>query len=89
MGIPITKLARDMYATDARLQPDGSYLDNEGDIIWYNKQGEWHNDDGPAIIKSDGQLWWYLNDKEYSFINWIKRTPVSDEQKLLLRLQYA
>jgi hypothetical protein len=89
MGTIITKLARDMYATDARLQPDGSYLDNEGDIIWYNEEGAWHNDDGPAIIKSDGQLWWYLNDKEYVFKKWLALTQASDETKMLLRLQYA
>ena len=37
-------------------QPDGSWLHNDGDIFWYNEDGQRHRKDGPAVIKSDGEI---------------------------------
>ena len=31
-----------------------------------------HREDGPAIIWSDGEEWYYLNDKRYSKKDWEK-----------------
>jgi hypothetical protein len=73
------------------MQPDGSRssISRWGTIRWYNKLGYYHKETGPALIYSDGELDWFLNGTKYSFSDWIKRTPTTDEQKLLLRLQYA
>jgi hypothetical protein len=75
---------------DSIEQPDGSYLDNDGDISWFNDDGEWHKEEGPALIYSNGDVEWYLNGKIYSFADWlIELANVSDEAKMMLRLQYA
>ena len=83
--------ARDMHiirSSYAVEQPDGSYLHNDGDIFWYNEVGQRHRKDGPAVIKSDGEIYWYFNGEEYKFDEWLKLNK-TDEQKMLLRLQYA
>jgi flagellar basal body rod protein FlgG len=67
---------------------NGSYLHDDGDIHWYNEEGQLHKEDGPAVIWANGNSYWFLNGKHYDFYEWIKLTPVSDEHKLLLRLQY-
>jgi hypothetical protein len=69
-------------------QPDGSYLHYDGEIHWYNKQGSRHCDYGPAILHSSGRVFWILHGISYEFDDWLKLTPITDEQKLLLRLQY-
>ena len=69
-------------------QPDGSYLHNDGDVYWYNKVGQRHREDGPSIIKSDGEIYWYFNGDSYKFDEWLKLNK-TDEEKMLLRLQYA
>jgi hypothetical protein len=79
----------DIKYAGAIQQPDGSYLHYNGEIHWYNEQGSKHRDTGPAILRSSGKVFWILHGKQYLFDDWIKRTPITDEQKLLLRLQYA
>ena len=69
-------------------QSDGSYVDREGNITWYNDAGEWHREDGPAVIKSDGEIYWYFNGREYKFDEWLKLNK-TDEEKMMLRLRYA
>jgi hypothetical protein len=83
----------------AEEQPDGRWLHNDGDVYWYNEAGDVHREDGPAVIRNDQNLnnaypsWsklsWRFNGAAYEFNEWIKLTPISDEQKLLLRLQYG
>jgi hypothetical protein len=70
-------------------QSDGSWLHDDGEIFWYNKEGEVHREDGPAVIDNDGTITWWLNDGEYEFTDWLEGTSLSDEQKMLLRLCYA
>ena len=71
-------------------QADGSYLNEYGDITWYdNEEGRRHREDGPAVIRTNGKLFWYLNGVYLPFKRWLLLTPISDEQKMLLRLQYA
>jgi len=71
----------------AKRQSDGSYIDNAGTIFWYNSEGKYHRDDGPAVIM-DSIVSWHLNGEWYSFKGWLKALPISDEDKMLLRLQY-
>lgn len=36
---------------------------NDGWIMWYDKDFNLHNDNGPAVIKPDGTKYWYRNGK--------------------------
>ena len=75
---------------DAEEQSDGSYIDRDGDVCWYNGVGQLHREDGPGVIyDGSGNVEWCLNNRIYTFDEWIKLTPISDEQKMLLRLRYA
>jgi hypothetical protein len=69
-------------------QSDGSYL-NGGTVRWYNEVGERHKEDGPAITTSYGDIGWWLNNTAYSFDEWCNKLNKSDEEKMLLWLQYA
>jgi hypothetical protein len=82
---------RDYDVTDngAIEQPDGSYIDIDDIISWYNEAGEYHRADGPAVIFSDGIEFWWLNGIPYSFDDWLFTLNKPDEDKLLLRLHYG
>jgi hypothetical protein len=73
----------------AKEQSDGSYVDKDGCITWYNEEGEWHREDGPAIINNDGDVEWMINGNEYKFADWLFKLNKTDEEKMMLRLQYA
>jgi len=43
-----------------------SYINEYGDMFWYNKYGELHRaEDLPALIYSDGTKYWYKNGKQH------------------------
>jgi hypothetical protein len=69
--------------------PDGSWLDRYGHRKWFNDSGLLHREDGPAVIYKDTDLLWCLNGVPFEFTEWLKITPISDEAKMMLRLQYA
>mgnify|MGYP003651487052 FL=1 len=80
---------RDIVDYDAVEQPDGSYIDEFGDIMRYNKVGKRHGEIGPAVIYYDGDsAEWYFHGRSCSFDEWLKLSTISDEQKMMLRLQY-
>jgi hypothetical protein len=79
--------AYDILEFGAILQSDGSYLHNDGDIFWYNEAGHIHREDGPAVIHDRG--YWYYLGVGYSFDDWCIKTNKTDEDKMLLRLQYG
>jgi hypothetical protein len=79
---------KDITLFAAKLQPDGSYINRYGHISWYNEEGQLHNEDGPAVIIYRGKSYWYLHGISYSFDEWCIKVNKTDEQKLLLRLQY-
>jgi len=70
-------------------QSDGSYKDDGDNIYWYNEDGEYHREDGPACIFYNGELEWWLDDHFYKFAEWLIKSPISDEEKMMLRLQYV
>tara|TARA_B110000902_G_scaffold214945_1_gene247195 strand:- start:191 stop:460 length:270 start_codon:yes stop_codon:yes gene_type:complete len=80
----------DITETNAVEQPDGSYIDEFGDILRYNKVGQRHGEFGPAIIYDEGDYSaeWYFHGRSCSFDEWLKLSTISDEQKMMLRLQY-
>jgi hypothetical protein len=80
---------------DAVLHADGSYRNKRGSIHFFDEDGRFHNEHGPSIIHPSGMrramplARWYLHGKPLSFDQWIVRSPISDEEKMMLRLQYA
>jgi hypothetical protein len=74
---------------DAVEQSDGSYVDMDGDIFWYNEEGFNHREDGPSFTRHNGRVSWYYLGVGYSFDDWCVAANKTDEEKMLLRLQYA
>jgi len=82
--------ASDMDIYGAVEQSDGSYIDRNNEITWYNAHEQMHREDGPAIIyDGSGDVEWWLNDAPYTFNEWCIALNKTDEQKMLLRLRYA
>ena len=79
----------DIDKFDAIEQSDGSYVDRYGVITWYNELGQYHREDGPAIIFADGEVEWFIHCVEYSFADWLIELNKTDEDKMMLRLQYV
>jgi hypothetical protein len=69
-------------------QPNGSYVNKWGTNSWYNEEGQVHKEDGPALTYISTNVSWWVNNKRYNFNDWCNHLNISDEQKLLLRLQY-
>jgi hypothetical protein len=78
----------DSQCQGAVQQSNGSYINMFNTTKWYNEHGQYHREDGPAVTYNTGKARYWLNDINYSFNEWLKLTPITDEQKLLLRLQY-
>ena len=60
----------------------------DGDKSWW-LNGKLHREDGPAIIDANGNNYWSLNDTYYEFDDWLKLTPISDEDKFMMKLTYG
>jgi hypothetical protein len=56
---------------------------------WWCQHGKYHRDDGPAIEYSDGRKQWWLNDKYLTFDKWLDKVDISDEKKVMMKLQYG
>jgi hypothetical protein len=75
---------------DAIEQSDGSWLHSDGEVYWYNEEGVVHREDGPAITYPTGEINWFLNGIEIDTFNeWCIVANKTDEEKMLLRLQYG
>jgi hypothetical protein len=49
-----------------------------------------HRTDGPAIEYVNGNKSWYLYATKYTFDNWLaKTTGLTDEEKVMIKLQYG
>ena len=71
------------------VKPDGNYVDDDGDLVWV-VNGKWHRTDGPAIEFANGDIRWWLNEDIYEFDDWLTaNTAISEEQKVMLKLQYG
>ena len=40
-------------------------VNKQGTIEYINENGEWHREDGPAIIRTNGYEAWYINGKSH------------------------
>ena len=69
--------------------PDGHWIDQWNREVWIKDAGR-HRPDGPAVIYQDGSVSWWLNDKYYTFDEWLKiNIELTDSQKVLLKLKYG
>jgi hypothetical protein len=60
-----------------------------GNKFWY-LEGKPHRVDGPAFEYTNGDKEWWLNDNDYEFERWLEvNTYISEEEKLMLKLQYG
>jgi hypothetical protein len=80
---------QDIDFDDAIELADGSYINERGTIVWYNEEGCYHREDGPAVIYPDGDVEWFIKGEWYSFDDWCIELNKSDEDKMMLRLQYG
>jgi hypothetical protein len=78
------------YDEDGKYKPNlNGELDEDGDRIWTNSEGEYHREDGPAIEWSDGVKSWYIDDKNFTkdeWLQWLKEGKSSLDQKTLNRI---
>jgi hypothetical protein len=79
----------DIEEYNAVLQTDGTWLHSDGDVCWYDGLGGRHREDGPAVISPNGEVEWFLYDRQYIFDQWCIKLNKPDEDKMMLRLQYA
>lgn len=63
-------------------------INDAGDQFWYDGTG-WHREDGPAQIWPRGDVDWWLNGNMYTFDSWLDIVNISDETKVMLKLQYG
>jgi hypothetical protein len=55
---------------------------------WY-QHGFRHRDDGPAINYPSGLKEWYLSGQQLTFDTWLDTGNISDEEKVMMKLQYG
>ena len=61
---------------------------SDGYQAWY-QHGLRHRDNGPAIEWPDGEKSWYLNNRYLLFDDWLDEVNISDEAKVMMKLQYG
>jgi hypothetical protein len=62
---------------------------SNGTKLWY-KHGKSHRVDGPAVVFEEGTIYWYLDGNAYYFDDWLEaNTYISEEEKVMLKLQYG
>jgi len=55
----------------------------------YDDDCIWHNVVGPAVMRPDGRVFWYLNDILYAtFDEWVEQVDLTDEEIFLLKMTY-
>jgi hypothetical protein len=80
-----------MWFLDGRLhRTDGPAVEwADGDKRWY-LNGQLHRTDGPAVEFANGSKYWYLNDQKLSFDRWLAaNTELSDQQRVMFKLEYV
>ena len=74
---------------DPSKMPDGHWIDREGWEVCI-KNGNYHRNDGPAVIYPDGTVFWCLDDEWYPFDEWLEANKeLTEEQKVMLKLEYG
>lgn len=63
-------------------------IDKAGNKFWYSND-QLHRTDGPAVECSNGTKYWFLYNIGYTFEEWLEITPLSDQEKVKLRIKYV
>jgi hypothetical protein len=86
----------DKYGAKEWLDAEGKYHRDGGPAVEYaNGDKEWwqhgkrHRDDGPAIMYASGHKEWFQHGKYLSFDEWLNDVKMSDEDKVMMKLQYG
>jgi hypothetical protein len=83
-GVKEWRLNGKFHRTDG---PALEYADGRKDWVLH---GEFHREDGPAIEDANGVNSWYLHGKYLKFDEWLEEnTEISDDEKVMLKLQYG
>ena len=65
-------------------------IDEDGDAVWRLPNRKIHRTDGPAVEYENGTKQWRLHGKYLLFDQWLEaNTEISDEEKVMLKLQYG
>ena len=73
-----------------RSPDDGPVMGKVNGHTYRMLHGELHSVDGPSVEWADGGCGWYLNGEYYELDDWlIANTEISDEEKVMLKLQYG
>jgi hypothetical protein len=72
------------YKHGKRHREDGPAISIDDHTKCWFKDGVLHREDGPAIVYDDVDVRYFLNGIQYSFEDWLNRTPLSESEKLLL-----
>jgi hypothetical protein len=59
-----------------------------GDKEWW-VDDEVHRTDGPAIEYANGDEAWWLNNERFTFDEWLDEVDMSNEDKVMMKLQYG
>tara|TARA_B110000238_G_C15948575_1_gene362191 strand:+ start:115 stop:402 length:288 start_codon:yes stop_codon:yes gene_type:complete len=60
----------------------------DGINIWY-LNGDLHRTDGPSVDRPDAVTRFHLYGCAYTFDEWIGRSSLTDEEKVMMKLQYG
>lgn len=61
---------------------------SDGSWVWL-LHGKFHRTDGPAREYPNGDVEWWLKGDIYHFSKWLAKSPISDEEKVMLKLIYG
>lgn len=81
----IIKHTKDQYGQHHSYNDEPAVEYKRGDKIWYH-HGKIHRITGPAIEWGDGTRFFYYMNKELEFEQWVKKLPISEEEKTELLL---
>jgi hypothetical protein len=81
----VTIETKDEYRRFHSFNDEPAIVSN-GDRYWC-KHGKFHRETDAACISHSGYKEYWLDGKQYPFDEWIKLTPISEEQKLQLILE--
>ena len=79
---------KEWWVGDKLHREDGpAWVGSDGTKAWW-VGGKQHREDGPAVEWANGDYIWYLNGNIYTFDEFLEKTPISREEKIVLKLTY-
>jgi len=72
-----------------RHRTDGPAIEYPDGAKFYLQDDKMHRIDGPACEHALGGFSWFLNGTHYPFAQFLEQTPISPEDKFILKLRYG